>query len=256
VLLLALLLLMALLHLLSLLLVALLQLLLALLVPALLLGALVFPLLLLRQSLMLPVLLLGQPLLFLLVLAVGSRVALRRRSLVRRQFAGVNRGAILAGPCVFGARGRPVRRRMPRPPCRPCLHHAAAAEFGGALGCRHRRPALVGARPHLGIGARYLPPLHPLRRRRWQSGDSDDRMERTRKAGLIPQAATVYFAASAFTMDAKIFQPSDEPRIFSLERSGCGIMPSTLRPSFRMPAMFPSEPLGLAPGVIAPSGVA
>ena len=54
-------------------------------------------------------------------------------------------------------------------------------------------------------------------------------------------------------MDWKIRKPSAEPRSFSLERSGWGIMPRTLRPSLRMPAMLSSEPLGLASAVISPS---
>ena len=45
------------------------------------------------------------------------------------------------------------------------------------------------------------------------------------------------------------------PSSGSLARSGCGIMPSTLRPSLQMPAMFSSEPLGLASAVTSPFGV-
>ena len=62
--------------------------------------------------------------------------------------------------------------------------------------------------------------------------------------------------ASASIIDAKIFQPSDEPSSFSLDRSGCGIIPRTFRPSFRIPAILLREPFGLASGVISPAGVA
>jgi len=57
-------------------------------------------------------------------------------------------------------------------------------------------------------------------------------------------------------MEAKIFQPSEEPSSFSLERSGWGIMPRTFLFAFKMPAMFCREPLGFASAVISPAGVA
>ncbi len=63
-------------------------------------------------------------------------------------------------------------------------------------------------------------------------------------------------AASELAMARKSLRPSAEPRRDSLERSGWGIMPRTLRPSLRMPAMLSSEPLGLAAGVISPLGLA
>ena len=50
--------------------------------------------------------------------------------------------------------------------------------------------------------------------------------------------------------------PSADPSSASLERSGWGIMPSTLRPSLSTPAMFSSEPLGFASAVISPAAVA
>ena len=64
-----------------------------------------------------------------------------------------------------------------------------------------------------------------------------------------------YFPAIAPTSDWKILIPSVQPSSGSAERSGCGIMPRTLRPGLQMPAMFSSEPLGLASGVISPCGV-
>src|SRR6185437_11493100 len=41
-------------------------------------------------------------------------------------------------------------------------------------------------------------------------------------------------------------RPSHEPMIFSTARSGWGIMPMTLRPALRMPAMRRTEPLALS----------
>src|SRR3954470_1068251 len=66
----------------------------------------------------------------------------------------------------------------------------------------------------------------------------------------------VYFAA---TLDCTIawnsFNPSAEPSKPSLERSGCGIIPRTLRPSLQMPAMLSSEPFGFAAAVTSPAAV-
>ena len=64
-----------------------------------------------------------------------------------------------------------------------------------------------------------------------------------------------YFVAIAPTRDSKILNPSVPPSSGSLERSGCGIIPSTFRPGLQMPAMLSSDPLGLASGVISPSGL-
>src|SRR5579872_1262189 len=57
------------------------------------------------------------------------------------------------------------------------------------------------------------------------------------------------------TNDSKILNPSEDPSSASLERSGCGIIPSTFRLSLRMPAMFSSDPFGFASAVISPSAV-
>ena len=67
-------------------------------------------------------------------------------------------------------------------------------------------------------------------------------------------AATAYFTAMAPTMDSKILNPSVPPSSGSLERSGCGIIPSTFRPGLQIPAMLSRDPLGLASGVISPAG--
>ena len=56
----------------------------------------------------------------------------------------------------------------------------------------------------------------------------------------------VSFAPPARTSELRITSPSVEPISGSAARSGCGIMPSTLRSRFRMPAMSRSEPLGLS----------
>ena len=64
-----------------------------------------------------------------------------------------------------------------------------------------------------------------------------------------------YFSAMAPTRDSKILKPSVPPSSCSLARSGCGIMPSTLRPGLQIPAMLFSEPFGFAAAVISPSGL-
>jgi len=65
-----------------------------------------------------------------------------------------------------------------------------------------------------------------------------------------------YFAATPdCTIAWKSFSPSAEPSKPSLDRSGCGIMPSTLRPSLQMPAMLSSDPFGFAAAVRSPLGV-
>src|ERR1019366_426179 len=51
---------------------------------------------------------------------------------------------------------------------------------------------------------------------------------------------------AASSIDRKTTRPSDEPISGSVARSGCGIMPITLRSRFRMPAMSRSEPLALS----------
>ena len=64
-----------------------------------------------------------------------------------------------------------------------------------------------------------------------------------------------YFSAMTPARDSKILKPSVQPSASSLARSGCGIIPSTLRPGLQIPAMFSSEPLGLAAAVISPEGL-
>src|SRR6266481_8008548 len=60
-----------------------------------------------------------------------------------------------------------------------------------------------------------------------------------------------YFTAMAPTRDSRILKPSVPPNSGSLERSGCGIMPSTFRPGLQIPAMLSRDPLGLASAVIS-----
>lgn len=70
----------------------------------------------------------------------------------------------VAGPRGSALGSRLVGRRMIWRSDRFCLHYSAPAELGWALGCRHRRPALVGAGPHLRIGTRHLNALRLLPR--------------------------------------------------------------------------------------------
>ena len=63
-------------------------------------------------------------------------------------------------------------------------------------------------------------------------------------------------SAGLSTSERSIFSPSFMPSTSSLARSGCGIIPRTLRPSLQMPAMFSSDPLGFASSVSSPCGVA
>ena len=74
--------------------------------------------------------------------------------------------------------------------------------------------------------------------------------------GQVPQKIrrTAYFTAMAPTRDSKILNPSVPPSSGSLERSGCGIIPSTFRPGLQIPAMLSRDPLGLDSGVISPEG--
>ena len=51
---------------------------------------------------------------------------------------------------------------------------------------------------------------------------------------------------SARTTDSNSTSPSPLPSIGSQARSGCGIMPTTLRRSLQMPAMFRAAPFGFA----------
>lgn len=74
--------------------------------------------------------------------------------------------------------------------------------------------------------------------------------------GFSRAGSAVYRTARASIMEAKIFQPSADPSSFSLDRSGCGIIPSTFLCSFRIPAMLASDPLGFDSGVISPEGAA
>src|SRR5581483_2434129 len=48
------------------------------------------------------------------------------------------------------------------------------------------------------------------------------------------------------TMLSRMTLPSSDPISASAARSGCGIMPITLRRSLQIPAMSPSDPLGLS----------
>src|ERR1700675_3742282 len=89
---------------------------------------------------------------------------------------------------------------------------------------------------------------------------SPDRPTVTRSRFRERGVMSVYFAANtpaptpARTMDSKIFTPSVQPSAGSLARSGCGIIPNTLRPGLQIPAMLSSDPFGLVSLVISPDG--
>ena len=83
------------------------------------------------------------------------------------------------------------------------------------------------------------------RQNRWKGRTTGVRLIRCR-----------YFVTIAPTSDWKILKPSVPPSSGSAARSGCGIMPSTLRPSLQIPAIFSREPLGFASRVISPDEVA
>ena len=59
-------------------------------------------------------------------------------------------------------------------------------------------------------------------------------------------AHTATRAPAAASSDRNKTTPSAEPSITSDARSGCGMSPTTLRPSLQMPAMSSRLPLGLS----------
>src|SRR5581483_6648624 len=61
--------------------------------------------------------------------------------------------------------------------------------------------------------------------------------------------------ANAFTIDSRMTSPSTLPSRGSQARSGCGIMPTTLRRSLQMPAFAWTDPFGFAASSRRPSGV-
>src|ERR1051326_9044487 len=89
------------------------------------------------------------------------------------------------------------------------------------------------------------------------AGDIENRNCCWVRFGDVPTSgrySVSYFDATPdCTIAWKSFSPSAEPSRLSLERSGWGIIPSTLRPSLQMPAMLSSEPLGLDSAVTSPS---
>src|SRR5262245_11840051 len=54
--------------------------------------------------------------------------------------------------------------------------------------------------------------------------------------------------------EVKITRPSRPPRSASQARSGCGIMPTTLRVSLQSPAIAPTDPFGFHASSTCPSG--
>src|SRR5580658_1862832 len=70
----------------------------------------------------------------------------------------------------------------------------------------------------------------------------------------MPNLEANYRGERAPTIDSKIFTPSVHPSSASAARSGCGIMPTTLRPGLQMPATLSSDPFGFAAALISPPG--
>src|SRR5260370_27278870 len=62
-----------------------------------------------------------------------------------------------------------------------------------------------------------------------------------------------YTRASDAAIDLKTPKPSALPSSASEQRSGCGIMPRTLRSRLQMPAMLRADPFGFDADVIRPS---
>jgi len=60
--------------------------------------------------------------------------------------------------------------------------------------------------------------------------------------------------ANALTMDSRMTRPSVPPSADSHARSGCGIIPTTLRRSLQIPAIACSEPFGFDSSEMVPSG--
>src|SRR5262245_65941606 len=61
---------------------------------------------------------------------------------------------------------------------------------------------------------------------------------------LIDHRTAAHLTAMAPTIDSKIMRPSTPPTSGSQARSGCGIMPTTLRRSLQMLAIACTEPFG------------
>src|SRR5215207_8249009 len=72
------------------------------------------------------------------------------------------------------------------------------------------------------------------------------------RPGFRPLSAAHFAAASVAASERKMSRPSEEPSRSSQARSGCGIMPSTLRSREQMPAMDSREPLTFASSVSRP----
>src|SRR5216117_4026434 len=60
--------------------------------------------------------------------------------------------------------------------------------------------------------------------------------------------------AIALTIDSKIMRPSSPPSSASQARSGCGIMPTTLRDRLQIPAIACTDPFGFHSSASCPFG--
>ena len=83
--------------------------------------------------------------------------------------------------------------------------------------------------------------------------DGDGRGIGDARARLISRAVAGHQPHHSI-IDRQISRPSSPPSRASLDRSGWGIMPSTLPAALITPAMLAREPLGLASGVTRPAG--
>src|SRR5438552_19153943 len=70
--------------------------------------------------------------------------------------------------------------------------------------------------------------------------------ENIKRSRTIENSWTYGCSAIAPTRDSKTLKPSVQPSSGSQERSGCGIVPNTLRSGQQIPRTLSSEPLGLA----------
>src|SRR3954464_7814821 len=122
--------------------------------------------------------------------------------------------------------------------------------FGRQRSQMHAR-ALVTAvlRPHHREDAE-------LRQVRLSPHERDDAFVFVRLDAVTLQCLLIDHAgANAFTMDSRMTSPSVPPSAASQARSGCGIMPTTLRRSLQMPAIACADPFGFESSATSPSAV-
>src|SRR5712692_5142404 len=167
---------------------------------------------------------------------------------------------------LIGLDGRWVIVRLDLEHGRPALADLdCAGVLTGALqhiGSAGRQPAQQGLRGLVRAVLGPQQPEHPeLHRVRRPPEPLDDDAVLLRREGNLPQPALVYRVQTQLTSilnalpatDWKSLSPSALPSSASAQRSGWGIIPSTLPRLLMMPAMLCSEPFGLALGTTRPS---